>query len=289
MNSMRFSYIFLLAGALIAASACQRAKTPAAMRLLVFAGAASQPATEELARAFEESSGVAVELNFGGSGYVLSQMELARQGDVFFPGSSDYMEIAKAKGLIDADTERAAAYLAPAINVRKGNPKGIRGLKDLTRPGLKIAIANPEGVCVGLYAAEIIEANLDAAEKQALRANLSSYTESCSKTAAVVSLKAVDAAIGWEVFAHWDPERIENVPLAPEEVRRIGYIPIAVTRYSTRPELARKFIDFVLSPAGAAVFAKHGYFTSAQAAMEWVGAPKPVGGLYELPQEWRSR
>jgi len=62
----------------------------AADSLLVFAGAASKPPTEDAAKAFEAKTGVKVDVIFGGSGYVLSQMMLGKKGDLYFPGSSDY-------------------------------------------------------------------------------------------------------------------------------------------------------------------------------------------------------
>jgi molybdate transport system substrate-binding protein len=38
---------------------------------MVFAGAASKPPTEEVAKAFEAKTGVKVDISFGGSGTVL--------------------------------------------------------------------------------------------------------------------------------------------------------------------------------------------------------------------------
>lgn len=46
-----------------------------AERLMVFAGAASKPPTEEVAKAFEAKTGVKVDISFGGSGTVLSQKQ----------------------------------------------------------------------------------------------------------------------------------------------------------------------------------------------------------------------
>ncbi len=254
--------------------------------LLVFAGAASRPPTEEAARAFEKKTGVKVNVTFGGSGFVLSQMALSRKGDLYFPGSSDYMEIAKKKGLVFPETERYVVYLVPAINVQKGNPKGIKSLRDLAGPGLRVAVANPEGVCVGLYAVEIIEKNLAPNEKSALRRNLVNYTESCEKTATAISLKAADAVIGWEVFQFWDPERIETIPLKKHEIARIGYIPIAISKFTTSRPLAQKFIDFILSEEGKVFFKKYHYFMSPEEATAWIGEKKPVGGEYAIPKEW---
>lgn len=255
-------------------------------RILIYAGAASKPPTEEVAKVFEKKYGVKVDIIFGGSGYVLSQMLMSKKGDIYFPGSSDYMELAKKKGAVYPETERKVVYLVPAINVQRGNPKNIKSLKDLTKPGIRVAIANPEGVCVGAYAVEIIEKNFTPKEKERFRKNLVNYTESCEKTATAISLKMVDAVIGWEVFEHWDPERIETIPLKKEEIVRIGYIPIAISRFTQNKALAQKFIDFVLSEEGKAIFRKYKYFMTPDEAFAWVGEKKPIGGEYIVPKEW---
>jgi len=213
-------------------------------------------------------------------------MVLGKKGDIYFPGSSDYMELAKKKAIVFPETEKIVVYLVPAINVRKGNPKGVKTARDLTRPGLKLAIANPEGVCVGAYAVEIIESIFSPEEKEAFRRNLINYTESCEKTATAISLNAADAVIGWRVFEHWDPERIETVPLKPSEIVRIGYIPVAVSTFTSDRPLAQKFIDFLLSEEGKSIFRKYHYFMSPDEAVAWIGQEKPVGGEYVVPKDW---
>jgi len=255
-------------------------------RLLVFAGSASKPATEEAAKIFEKKTGIKVDLLFGGSGYVLSQMKLSHQGDLYFPGSSDYMQIAKAQGLVDPKSERIVVYLVPAINVPKGNPKHIHSLADLAKPGIKVAIANPEGVCLGSYAVEILEKNFTPEQKRQFRKNLVGYTGSCAKTANAVAIGQADAVIGWRVFEYWNPERIETIPLKPNEIVRIGYIPIAISKYSSHPKLAQKFIDFLTSPEGQKIFTKYHYFASPKEAEAYIGTKKPVGGVYHPPKEW---
>jgi molybdate transport system substrate-binding protein len=271
---------FALGGCLSGAPACS------AESLLVFAGAASKPPTEEAAKLYEQKTGVKVDLVFGGSGSVLAQMKLAKQGDIYFPGSSDYMEKAKRAGDVFADSEKTIVYLISAINVAKGNPLGIRTLRDLTRPGLHVAIGNPETVCVGAYAVEIIEKEFTAAEKAAFQRNLLNYTESCEKTATAISLKMADAVIGWSVFEHWDPARIETVRLPATQVQRIGYIPIAVSKFTKNNASARRFIDFLAGPEGRKIFSRHNYFATVQEAKAWLGASKPVGGEYTVPPEW---
>lgn len=260
-----------------------------AEELFVFAGAASKPPTEEASRSFEKKTGVKINLTFGGSGFILSQMELGKLGDIYFPGSSDFMEVAKRKGLVFPESEKKVVYLAPAINVQRGNPKGVKTLKDLTRPGIRVAIASPEAVCVGLYAVEIVEKNFTPAELAAFRKNIVNYTESCEKTATAISLKAADAVIGWSVFEHWDPDRIQTIPLKKSEVVRIGYIPIAVSKFTKNRALAQQFIDYILSDEGRAIFKKYRYFMTPDEASAWIGEAKPVGGEYKLPAEWVAK
>jgi molybdate transport system substrate-binding protein len=254
--------------------------------LLVYAGSASQPPTELAAKRFKEKTGINIDLIFGGSGYVLSQMKLAKRGDLYFPGSSDYMDKAKRDGDVLPATEQRIVYLVSAINVQAGNPKNIHGLKDLLRPGLRLSIANPEGVCVGSYAVEIIEKNFSPQQKQLFRNNLVNYAPSCSKTASVLSLKAVDAVIGWRVFTHWDPDRIETIALSGDEIARIGYIPIAISSFSKQAKLAQQFIDYLSSEEGQAIFAQFHYFSSLDEAEQWVGKSKPTGGEYIVPADW---
>lgn len=255
--------------------------------ILIFAGAASKPALEEIARKFEEETKIKVHINFGGSGFVLSQMILSKKGDIYFPGSSDFMEKAKNLDVVFPETEKKVVYLVPAIVVQKGNPKNIRTLKDLTRDGIRIVIANPHDVCVGLYAVEIIEESLTEIEKSKLRKNIVNYAESCEKTATAISLKTADVAIGWRVFKYWDGDRIDVVPLKREEIKRIGYIPIAVSKFTKNKHLALKFIEFVISEKGKSIFKKFHYFTTPQEAFNWIGENKKVGGEYELPDYWK--
>jgi molybdate transport system substrate-binding protein len=63
-----------------------------------------------------------------------------------------------------------------------------------------------------------------------------------------------------------------------------------VSVYSPRPDLARRFIEFLLSPEGQAIYRKHGYFMTPEEAFRYVGEEKPVGGEYPVPPDWlRSR
>ena len=251
--------------------------------LELFVGSASKPATEEAALAFEQKTGVKVRLHFGGSGKMLSDMKLGNRGDLYFPGSSDFMELAKRQKLVVPETEKLIVYLIPAINVPAGNPKGIKTLADLAKPGVRVGIARPEQVCVGLYAVEVLVHN-KLAEK--VRPNIITHADSCAKTANLVALGTVDAILGWRVFHYWNPEKVETVLLKREETPRVGYIPIAQSVFCKQPELARQFVEFLLSDEGKAIYKKWHYLATEEEGRKFASPGAPVGGEWKLPEGW---
>jgi molybdate transport system substrate-binding protein len=286
MHDIRLFIKYVYLGAfLLLLSSCNTGTGIDGNSLRVFAGSAGQPVLKEIARQFELQTGCRVELSFGGSGFVLSQMKLSNRGDVFMPGSSDFMLKAVEQQVVDPENIRRVAYLVPAINVKPGNPKHIRTLHDLTRPGLRVGIARPEQVCLGLYAVELLEAN-NLLKK--VLPNIVITTESCAKTASVIALTDLDAVIGWREFARWEPTRIETVLLSGNQIiPRLGVIPIAVTTMAADPALAERFVASVCSPAGKQIFERWGYLTDKTQALKL--APKAIiGGTYSLPPDWNK-
>ncbi len=253
--------------------------------ITAFVGSATKPAMEEAAQAFEEETGIKVYLNFGGSGTVLSQLKIAKEGDLYIPGSPDYMLMAERDGVVNADTIKIIAYLVPAILVQKGNPKNIQSLSDLAEPGIEVGIGDPETVCVGLYAYEIFKYNnfLDDIKEAG---TIVTYAESCSKTASLIALKSVDAIMGWRVFASWNPDTTDVVFLEPDQVPRLAYVPGAISKFTRDSESAQRFLDFLVSPEGQAIFSKWGYLTTEDAARAYAPGAE-IGGEYQLPGDYQ--
>ncbi len=262
-------------------SASSAAAAPA---LEVFAGSAARPPLEELARRFHERTGTEVQLLFGGSGAVLAQMELSGRGDVYLSGSSDFLEVARERGLLEPGSEVRFAYLLPVLAVAKGNPRAIRRLEDLARPGLRVGMARPETVCVGLYGVEVLERSGLA---EAVRPNVVNTAESCLKTAQMLSLGLVDAVLGWDVYDDWDPARIEVVPLPPGQVPRIGYMAAAVAATARDRRSARRFVAYLAGAEAQAVLRRHGYLATLEEARRLARPDTPVGGRFLLPAGWR--
>lgn len=254
----------------------------AAGKVEVFAGSASKPPLDEITKNFKNKTGIDVEIHYGGSGTVLSQMIISKRGDVYIPGSSDFLDIARKKGVIEKDNEKILAYLVPVISVQKGNPKKIKGIHDLLRDDLKIAVGSPKTVCIGLYAIEIF---YEAKISEKMKKNIATYTESCEKTANLITLKAVDAVVGWDVFEKWNPKTTETVKIDKKYVKRVGYIPAAVSKFSKDKKSAEAFINYTGTKESRKIFQKWGYIIDFKEIKEKYGNVK-VGGDYRLEEGW---
>jgi len=247
---------------------------------------------EEIVPLFEKKTGIKILITYGGSGYLLSQIKLTEKGDIYLPGSSDFMEKAKEMDIIYPESEKILVYLIPEICVQKDNPKKISFLHDLAKKDIKIAIGHPENVCVGTYAVEIFDVNLKTFEQNQIKKNIVNYTESCEKTAALLSLKTVDAIIGWDVFKFWDTANIKGIKLQDHQIKRIGYIPVAITKFTNHRTLAEQFIKFLLSDDAKKIFRKYHYQTTLQEVNQYIYGDTlsknhiSVGGMYNLPKHW---
>jgi molybdate transport system substrate-binding protein len=226
--------------------------------LMLFVGSASKPPMQECQKVYQKlHPNVVLDMTFGGSGTLLNQMTLEQIGDIYLPGSDDYMDKAEARKAVLPATRKIVCYLVPAICVQKGNPKRIQGLKDLARPGVTVGMAKAGAVCLGDVSEEILAS---AGLLDEVRKNVLTYAASCELTQQLVQLGEVDAIIGWDSFQAWAPDKIATVPI-PAKYMRVRNIPAAVAVYSTQQKAAKEFISFLTSKQGQAIFAKHGYPT----------------------------
>lgn len=268
--------VLLISAAVVHASPAEN------KRLMFFCGSAVKVPMEEILRSYREETGETITVTYGGSGTLLSQMELSRRGDLYLAGSPDYIEIGAKKGLLIPGSERRVVYLVPAIIVPKGNPAKIHQLKDLARPGVRIGLGNPESVCLGLYSVELLEAN---SLLEPVLKNVVVLAKSCEDTATLAVLRKVDAILGWDVFSALNPNEVEKIPLRSCRIPRISCITAALPVFVSGRKRAESFLSFLLSPKGMEILRKWGYLTRLEEALkEAPGAT--VGGSYRLPEAY---
>lgn len=231
-----------------------------ALKLFVYCGAAISPPMQEIGKEFEKQYGVKVDYTFAGSPCLLAQITFTKKGDLYMPGEQWYMDQAIKKGYIDRWA--AVALFEPVIAVQKGNPKKIKSILDFRRTDIRIGLGNKEACAIGHISNEIFKK----AEKLLNIRGLSSGIWKNAKYLAMqepelgntIKLGHLDATIIWNATAHRIKDSIDVIPIDPR-YRIDSPIPLGVLKFSENKPFANKFLDFVLSPKGKAIFEKHGY------------------------------
>ncbi|HUV75456.1 MAG TPA: molybdate ABC transporter substrate-binding protein [Dehalococcoidales bacterium] len=240
--------------------------SPAPSNLTIFAAAGAKPAIDEICQKFQEKYGTTVEASYGGGGEVLSQMTLSRSGDVYVAPEQRFMEMAAEKQAIDPETVKTVAYMIPVIAVKKGNPRNIRTLADLARPGIKVAVTRQETTLLGKYAPEIFAR---AGLTEEIGQNIITEAARPDNLLTMLIMGQVDAGIIWHFYQVQAPDQIENIYLLPEQLTGIGEMQAAMSAYSQDKKSAQKFIDFITSAEGKAIFKQVGYLVDAEEVKEY--------------------
>ena len=87
----------------------------------------------------QEQTGCEVLRDYGGSGIVLNHIQETKEGDVYIC-HDPFAYMCEDRKL--SQRWHAIAYLHPILAVQKGNPKNVKGLKDLLRDDLKIGLSH---------------------------------------------------------------------------------------------------------------------------------------------------
>lgn len=118
--------------------------------ITVYAGAGLMKAVNEMKSEFEKSNpGVTVNVRYGSGAEIVSLLKTQKSADVLIAPANDYMKTAIKDGLIKQETVRNVTKHVPVLIVRKGNPKNIKSIYDLTKPGIRVAVGDPKSPAIG--------------------------------------------------------------------------------------------------------------------------------------------
>ncbi|MFB3891357.1 MAG: molybdate ABC transporter substrate-binding protein [Phycisphaerae bacterium] len=248
----------LTAVGLAAIGSCSKSATPpsspAAGKITLYCAAGISPAMDDIVPLFTRQTGIQVQTDYGGSGDLLARIKLAGKGDIYLPAEADYIAMARKDGLIESD--KTIAYVWPVIMVAKGNPKGVRTLADLAKPGLRVGLGNPQACQIGRSAEKLFAKNkLDAA---AIKANEVYQAPTVNELGLQVKLGHVDAAIVWDAIAALYPNEAEAVQIPPEQ-NDVSHFIVAMLRSTADRAAAQKLMDFLGSDEARAILKKKGF------------------------------
>lgn len=229
--------------------------------LTVFAASSLTDAFGELAEVFEERNpGVEVRTTFAGSPVVLNQILRGAPADVLASADLAKMETAVEEGVVAGEPEVFVRNREVLI-LPESNPAEIEGLRDLARPGVKLVLAQ-DGVPAAGYAREILkradDRYGDGFEEKVL-SNLVSREADVRVAVNRVALGDADATFGYASdVTPGIRDRVRVVEI-PEGLNVTAAYPIAALEGADDPELARRWVELVLSDEGQRVLREWGF------------------------------
>lgn len=255
--------LLLSVGYIGAQSGAQEENNTFEGELVVFAAASLTDAYEAIADAFERAyPAVSVLFNFGGSSTLATQLLQGAPADVFASANVRQMNVVVEGERIIGEPQVFARNRLVLI-VPANNSAGIESLDDLSNPGINLILAAPE-VPVRVYTDTMLSLMAEDPAygedyQVAVLENLVSEEPNVRQVSAKVALGEADAGIVY--LSDVTPDIADDVIafLIPDEFNTIATYPIAAVEDANQPELAQRFIDFVLSDAGQDILVEWGF------------------------------
>ena len=251
-----FGFCTTLLALALSITACHTARHTT---LTVSVAASLQDAIADVETAYRQNQAdVDFRNNFGASGTLAQQIEHGAPTDVFLSAAAKPVDNLEAKGLIVAGTRRS--LLRNTLVLIAPLDSRLKDFQGLTDPAIRlIALGDPASVPAGRYGRQALVA-LHLLDK--LRAKLV-LGKDVRQVLTYVETGNADAGLVYATDAETSAQ-VRVVAIAPESTHDPIVYPAALVKGSHSEEAARKFIDFLASPAAQTIFEKHGFTIAAR-------------------------
>ncbi len=215
----------------------------------VFAAASLKEAFTTLGHRFEQAHpGTHVVLNLGPSSGLATQITQGAPADVFASASAKNMDQVVSAGA--AAAPRTFARNAMEVAVPPSNPARVASVRDLGRPGVKVALCQPQVPC-GVTAATVFA-------RAGVQVHPVSQELDVKSVLAKVTLGEVDAGVVYVTDVKAAGRRVTGVPI-PGAVNASTSYPIATLSAAPNKQAAQAFTDYVVSGDAAPVLTAAGF------------------------------
>lgn len=247
------SWCARLLGLLLVFGCGEKVEAPEVLQ--IYAASSLTEAFRDLEEAFENAyPGADAAMNFAGSQVLRFQIEHGAPADVFASADNRHMQ-----ALIDADRVLSSVRFAQnelIVIIPLENPANIDSFTELTR-ATRLVIGS-ESVPAGRYAREALHragGSLGASFEAEVLERIVSQENNVRLARAKVELGEADAAIVYRTDAS---PRVRTITI-PDHINVRASYPTGVVKGCRHPELANKWVAFVLSEAGQTILSQHGF------------------------------
>ncbi len=222
--------------------------------LIFLSGAGMKAPINEIVHNYTKETGVHIETHFDGSAILRDYIIKYQTGDIFLPGDQGNLDLLRERKLVKKSGFIAWHIVSILVSPEMVNK--IQGLDDLAKPGIRLAISNPNLASLGKIVTERI-LNKHPNGQQLLN-NIVSYGSSSQDVLKIYKQGGIDAILEWKVMASTEEGKgLSIIPLDKSYAIK-DKIPAGLLTTSKKPEQADHFFQYLMSE-GRKIFLKHGY------------------------------
>lgn len=222
-----------------------------------------------IATDYERREGVRVELTFGSSGQLMTQIRNGAPYDVFISAARAQVDSLTRESLVAPDTERLIARNQLVLTAAADATGVPSRFEELPQSDGKIAIGDPETVPAGQYALETLKS---LKLEPSLQARLV-FGANVRQVLAYVEQGAAPLGIVYATDAKLSGDKVRVVAQADENWHSPIDYPACVLRSSKQAAAARRFLDFFDSDAARGGLKSFGFIPATGASRAPSSAP----------------
>lgn len=214
-----------------------------APQLTFFCGAVNRAAIEPVIKDFEQREGVKVVTKYNGCGMLTGDMRTVRDQntdrgfpDVYMACDVYYLDVVRdwfRNGVTISDT--AVVLVTP-----RGNPKNIRTLEDLRKPGVRIAVGQPEQCTIGVLTRRLFKST---GFEEAILTNVVTEKASSAMLIPDAVQGTADAVLAYRSDTIAAAAQIEVFDIPSEIATAVQ--PFSIAKSSRRQQLATRFFESI--------------------------------------------
>jgi molybdate transport system substrate-binding protein len=231
--------------------------------VIAFTAASLKGASPALAAGFAKMyPGHKVVFNLDGTQALKTQVQNGAYADVFISASQKYTtELTTGGYFVDGSVKQLTTNYVIVILPAK-NPGKITSLGDLSKPGLKIAMADssvPVGTATYAALANLAKSTYSQTWNTSVFRNVVTYETAEPNVASKVALGEVDAGFVYESTAIAAPKDTYNTITIPKKDNYLQTYQIAVLKQSSSKGAATDFENFMVSTSGQDILRYYGF------------------------------
>jgi molybdenum ABC transporter molybdate-binding protein len=221
-----------------------------APELRLFSGAMLQPAIEKTLKDFEAREGARVTTIYNGCGILVGQMKTGERPDLYFSCDEQFMKQVKDH----FGPARNVSINQLVILVPKANPHGVRKLKDLGKPGLRLGVGHEQQCALGALTKETL---IQDGTYKDLRKNVVVELPTGDMLVNQIKTGALDAVVAYVSNAVGAGDVLQAFPV--EVPCAMAVQPVAIGKTSRYPRLAERLLESFFTERSKERFLAEGF------------------------------